>query len=351
MGRTQPSRGAPPSSQQKDARAKRAKQTVNKDIPALLKSYPQVQAGIDAAELISSPAAVCGPVTSPELTVRVNCGDTLEAAATATKDNNGRGRSRNVVVLNMASPLRPGGGFLNGATSQEESLCMRTTLLPSLKDEFYRLPEVGGIYTSDVLVFRSHDADATDLPKNQRFCIDVISSAMHRMPEIEEDGEGIKRYVNAPDRLAAEQKIRAVMRIARGRGAKKIVLGAWGCGAYGNPVQEISHAFHKVLMQESPSLNVTKGENQVGESWNGMECIFAINDRRLAHEFAEKFGTDVETSNESESDESEAEEQSESLSRIAQLEHQIANARSDMLRERLRATLEKLKALDKSSNS
>ncbi|RWA04683.1 hypothetical protein EKO27_g10427, partial [Xylaria grammica] len=77
-------------------------------------------------------------------------------------------------ILNMASPLSPGGGFLNGATSQEETLCMRTTLLPALRDEFYRLPELGVVYTPDVLVFRPSSfpsgggaTDETDiLPKN-----------------------------------------------------------------------------------------------------------------------------------------------------------------------------------------
>jgi len=38
----------------------------------------------------------------------------------------------------MASPLRPGGGVLTGATSQEEFLCARTTLYPSLREKFYR---------------------------------------------------------------------------------------------------------------------------------------------------------------------------------------------------------------------
>jgi hypothetical protein len=61
----------------------------------------------------------------------------------------------NPCILNMASPLRPGGGVLTGATSQEEFLCARTTLLPSLNESFYRLPEFGGVYTRDVLVFRS----------------------------------------------------------------------------------------------------------------------------------------------------------------------------------------------------
>lgn len=46
---------------------------------------------------------------------------------------------------------------------------MRSTLLPSLRDEFYRLPENA---LPDVLVFRGQDL--SPLPKNDRFFVDVI---------------------------------------------------------------------------------------------------------------------------------------------------------------------------------
>ena len=117
------------------------------------------------------------------------------------RQNNGR-----LAILNLASPLRPGGGFLNGATAQEEALCMRTTLYPALKEEFCRLPEVGAVYTPDVLMFRSHLPGYPDLPKYNRFFVDVVTSAMHRMPDIEEEKDGEKRYANEKDRLLAEDK-------------------------------------------------------------------------------------------------------------------------------------------------
>jgi hypothetical protein len=83
----------------------------------------------------------------------------------------------------MASPIRPGGGFLDGANSQEEFLCARTTLFPSLWDSFYRLPEIGGIYTPDVLVFRDSTPEANDLTKRDRYFLDVVSAGMFRFPD------------------------------------------------------------------------------------------------------------------------------------------------------------------------
>jgi uncharacterized protein (TIGR02452 family) len=73
---------------------------------------------------------------------------------------------------------------LSGATSQEESLCVRSTLYAFLREEFYRLPSRASIYTPDVLVFR--DQDLRDLPKRDRFYVDVISCAALQFPEVAE---------------------------------------------------------------------------------------------------------------------------------------------------------------------
>jgi uncharacterized protein (TIGR02452 family) len=179
-----------------------------------------------------------------------------------------------VAILNMASPLRPGGGVLTGATSQEENLCGRTTLYPSLREEFYRLPDVGGVYTPDVLVVRG---DEGELPPSQRFFVDVVTAAMLRMPNVE---GGV---YEDKDREMVVRKMRAVMRMARGHGVDGLVLGAWGCGAYGNPVGEVARAWRSVLCGK-------KDRGVHGEGWDGLEVVFAIKDRRMADEFAAAFG-------------------------------------------------------------
>ncbi|KAK5952882.1 hypothetical protein OHC33_006003 [Knufia fluminis] len=393
MGRTVPSIGAPPPSQRKDARAKRAKQTVNKDIPALLQAYSRARRGIEASELIVDPpaaefesedktskgrgvnskdvkqsietaanhpakASMDGSASSSiPFEIHFRVADTLDAATDLHRSSQSRSpKSSRIAVLNMASPLRPGGGFLNGATSQEESLCMRTTLYPSLKEEFYRLPEVGAIYTPDVLVFRSHDAEATDLPKNERFFVDVITAAMHRMPDVEEDEEGEKAYADDKDRDAAEQKMRAVMRIAKSKGVKKLVLGAWGCGAYRNPVSEIAAAWKRVLLSgghASPRTN-RKQNSSSAERWSGMRVVFAIKERKIAESFAACFGVELNEGSDSlgqrdiakdddDDDGGNEADDDELQAKIDELESQIATTRSDVLKDRLRSVLDKLK--------
>jgi uncharacterized protein (TIGR02452 family) len=139
---------------------------------------------------------------------------------------------------------------------------MRSTLLPSLRDEFYRLPENALIYTPDVLVFRPQDL--SPLPKSDRFFVDVISCAALRFPEVE-DG----KYVVEADCEAMVKKIRLILRSAVMKGCKRVVLGALGCGAYANPVQEVAEMFKRVICGNS--------KRKDDEAWESIEeIVFAI---------------------------------------------------------------------------
>ena len=238
-------------------RARLAKETINKTIPSLLISNSRAQIGVAGSQLLRDLPPISLPAT-PRPTIRVIDSDSFDAAQSLRMSY----PSGRVAVLSMASPLRPGGGILTGATSQEESLCMRSTLLPSLRDEFYRLPENALIYTPDVLVFRGQDL--SPLPKNDRFFVDVISCAALRFPEVE-DG----KYVVEADREVMMKKIRLILRAAVMKGCTRIVLGALGCGAYANPAQEVAEMFKKVICGNLKR----KGD----ETWGGTEeIVFAI---------------------------------------------------------------------------
>ncbi|KAI1738695.1 hypothetical protein F4680DRAFT_165464 [Xylaria scruposa] len=342
MGRTEPTIVKPPAAFRRDARAKRARATLNKVIPAMLSAHPRARRGVERSELVVDPPALplssdgkrrdaaasngrsaevktagrqkkkkrnkkmeedhrdndeeeekgetsrstahCPPPPPPPPRITLHVGDALTAAQALLLSHGSQnqknqhqhqhqgsvgaeafGRTyKKVGVLNMASPLAPGGGFLNGATGPEASLCLRTTLLPALRDEFYRLPELGVAYTPDVLVFRPGAAAAASnkrstgdgsegdeddvLPKNDRWFVDVASAAMLRLPETTDGGGDGWYYVSASDRALAERKMRAVLRVFAARGCEAVVLGAWGCGAHeGNPVSEIAAAWRRVL--------------------------------------------------------------------------------------------------------
>ncbi|KAI1653773.1 hypothetical protein F4813DRAFT_393357 [Daldinia decipiens] len=443
MGRTEPSVGRPPASFRRDARAKRAKATINKVIPPLLAAHPRARRGIEASELIIDPSSLLPSTQAPGAGTRrrtsrrpaadeghdegrelgekdgskgprisLRVADTLEAAYSLLlvpgheleQRRDLSNKISRVGVLNMASPLSGGGGFLNGASSQEESLCMRSTLLPSLRDEFYRLPELGVVFTPDVLVFRGsgsepqgkkkrsgekvsdgEDGDRDQigvgdtgsgrggeeeelLSKRDRWFIDVASAAMIRIPEIEVDEEsGFARYASATDRELAVRKMRAVLRVFAAKGVRRVVLGAWGCGAYGNPVGEIAKAWRKVLVSGSRDEN--KGENgqqkrkgkwkkreSDSDLWESFEhVVFAIKDAGMAHAFATAFGEGFLEINNSESggnnigsEDGEDEEEDASVKelrdKIRELEVRAGQAQTPQLRAGLSSVLAGLRS-------
>jgi uncharacterized protein (TIGR02452 family) len=289
-----------------------------------------------------------------ERTVKIVTTDTLTVVQLLSQHpNKPTKKAPNVCILNMASPLRPGGGVLAGATSQEEFLCARTTLLPSLKEEFYRLPEYGGIFTPDVLVFRSPAAlgdSSGDLGPSERYYVDVISAGMLRFPDLEGEEDEIKR-LGKKDRDVVERKMRAVLRIAEAKGTKKLVLGAWGCGAYGNPVADVAQAWRRVL-DGAPAAGSKKGKSTgKEETWSNLEdVVFAIPNTRMAKDFAKAFGSDVQVEdgpsglNENEEEEEEDEVAQELQARIDEMEGQISKVWNPDLKSRLGVVLDGLKA-------
>ncbi|KAI8712817.1 DUF2263 domain-containing protein [Fusarium sp. LHS14.1] len=367
MGRSEPSIGRPPAAFRKDARAKKAKATLNQTIPQLLSAHPRARRGIEATELIVDPSPGGGKAEikksngqdgsdppGPRLCLQV--ADTLTAARSLLARDTPSGvtidlgnKNARVAILNMASPLSPGGGFLNGASSQEESLCMRTTLLPSLKDEYYRLPEVGAIFTPDVLVFRDEEAEDV-LEKNDRFFVNCITSAMLRGPEIDVNELGRGSYTNEKDRELVLQKMKMVMRICQAKGVKRLVAGAWGCGAYGNPVGEIARAWKKVLL---PPRKSGKGKHKgTKETWDGVEeVVFAIKDSGMAEAFAEAFGEgllrqenpDADQDDEDEEVDPEEVKRQELQVKIRELEQRIEAAANPRVKEGLTSILEGLR--------
>jgi uncharacterized protein (TIGR02452 family) len=329
-------------------------------------SKPKGRKGHNSTDLDLNTLSLTSPSSPPALLpackiskIRVITTNTLTAAhilghppsRPSKPDQKASKKSPNVCILNMASPLRPGGGVLTGATSQEEFLCARTTLLPSLQESYYRLPEIGGIWSPDILVFHDHSplGDAKgELGPSERYWIDVISAGMLRFPELE-GGEDETKRLSKRDRAVVEKKMRAVLRIAVQKGVRKLVLGAWGCGAYGNPVVDIAQAWKNVLCAPANSGN-KKNRSEV-ESWPGLEeVIFAISNHRMAADFANAFdkSTVVEPGP---TDEAESEEDDEGEDKVAEelrakileMEGQVSKVWNPDLKARMGVILEGLR--------
>lgn len=160
------------------------------------------------------------------------------------------------IVLNMANRKQPGGGGMYGTNAQEESIFRRTNLFQSLylycdfgqqygierKSESYPLDRNwGGIYSPCVSVFRMSSKDAYAL-LDKPYQVNVVTVAAINYPELDDDG-----HLMPVQAEGTKNKIRTIYRIALSNSHTAIVLGAWGCGAFGNPPADIARLFHEVL--------------------------------------------------------------------------------------------------------
>lgn len=182
-----------------------------------------------------------------------------------------------------------------------------------------------------------------ELAVSERWWVSVISAGMLRFPELE--GEEGNRRLGRRDKEMVEKKMRAVMRIAQGKGITKVVLGAWGCGAYGNPVIDIAEAWKKVLKSGVGTHGKGRRER---ETWKGIEeVVFAISQRGMAREFAGVFGLEVEAGpGQDDEDEEEDEDKvaEELRGKIKEMEGQVSQVWNPDLKARMGKILEGLKA-------
>ena len=151
-----------------------------------------------------------------------------------------------VVALNFASATHPGGGFTSGARAQEESLARSSGLYACLVDnpmyEFHQARHDAmytsyTIYSPDVPIIRTDDGELLDEPW---LCSFITAAAPNA------NAAHSRSPARGPAVLAAfEERIHKVLTIGRIHGHPAIVLGAWGCGAFGNNSEDMAPLFAK----------------------------------------------------------------------------------------------------------
>ena len=149
------------------------------------------------------------------------------------------------LALNFANGVRPGGGFLGGARAQEEALCRASALFATLEgDAMYDAHQQRTrpdstdwmILSPDVPVFRTDDGTALDEP----WRLSVITSAAPVAYLIGQPEAG--------DLL--QRRMQRLFAVARAYGYETLVLGAWGCGAFGNDTERTARDFRSLLVGE-----------------------------------------------------------------------------------------------------
>ncbi len=170
--------------------------------------------------------------------------DSYEAAIEMLKSvPAGPNEKPGVLVLNFANPVHPGGGVTRGANAQEEDLCRRSTLYLSLTSraagEMYQYNSALRSYcASDFMLLSPYveilkDSEGMSLPDT--YVVSVLTAAA---PMVSRGGIEKGRL---HDLLT--QRIHAIFQVAAYCGYRDLVLGAWGCGAFGNDPETMATLF------------------------------------------------------------------------------------------------------------
>jgi len=150
-----------------------------------------------------------------------------------------------LVVLNFASARNPGGGFIRGAKAQEEDLARCSGLYPCLVKalDYYEANRAQTsllytdhlIYSPKVPWFRTRNRHAPD-----RVCLASVITA-----PAPNAGEALRRDPGAGPQIEAALRHRAalVLALARDRGHRNLLLGAWGCGVFRNDPARVADVF------------------------------------------------------------------------------------------------------------
>ena len=170
-------------------------------------------------------------------------------------------------VLNFASYKNPGGMFINGSKAQEECLCHESYLYNVLKefDNYYdwnnkhknkALYLNRAIYSPNVRFERDEDV---------AFC-DVITCASPNKT-------ASQKYCYVSDEENSKvlrDRIEFILKIAQDNLVETLILGAFGCGVFGQSPIEVATIFKELLTTKYQCFNKVifaipdkKGENYI----------------------------------------------------------------------------------------
>ena len=222
---------------------------------------------LNSAKVYKSPVDVCDVGTRydtvTEGCINADCVDVAEKLIS---------QGYNPAILNLASARKPGGGYRDGMGAQEESLCYVSTLSLSLyqfgdpkyvniRESGVPLREIaypldlnwGGIYSPDVTFFRNNAKSFYTL-RDSSFSCDVMTVAAicfngrsHYADIDEMSFRAENGGFTAEGNEIMLNKIRTVFRMGVEHGKDSLVLGAFGCGAYRCPPDEVAVQFRTVM--------------------------------------------------------------------------------------------------------
>ena len=168
-------------------------------------------------------------------------------------------------VLNFASATKPGGGFLNGARAQEESIARSSSLYVSLTTDaarpFYTLhtgrSENYGFYTHAMIyspmVYLFRDDDGTWL---EPIPVDIVTSPpvnAGKVRRLYPHRDGLERKIED----AMYERMGRILALFEMKGATSLVLGSFGTGVFQNDVGMVARIWRDLLIKRDARYRTT----------------------------------------------------------------------------------------------
>lgn len=159
-------------------------------------------------------------------------------------DNFGNGK---IIALNFANAMYAGGGYVLGGNAQEESLCRSSMLYYTIKSQkeyywtnrFHILPDYTDtmIYSHNVPVIRD---DSGNMLENPIKCDFITCPAVNR---------NFARFMFSEKRITSVMtaRIQKIITLAVAKNPDVLILGAFGCGMFGNKRETVFSIFENAV--------------------------------------------------------------------------------------------------------
>ncbi len=156
-------------------------------------------------------------------------------------------RGKSTIVLNFANANTAGGAYALGGNAQEESLCRCSMLYYTIKEcgEYYKrnrlhiLPDYtdGMIYSENVPVIRDESGKLLREPLECDFITCPAVNKRLASPFMNND------KLN----MIMKRRISRIISLAASKAPDIVILGAFGCGAFGNDRKDVYPMFEEAI--------------------------------------------------------------------------------------------------------
>lgn len=170
-------------------------------------------------------------------------------------------------LMNFASAKNVGGGFLTGANAQEEAIARVSNLSTeqekffeeyyqyNRKDNFFGLYSNRMIYSNDIEVFKNDDGEYIKNSTGDKVHPVIVDVMTVPAPNRTVTKKYIGEVSNSDVKDALRERIDNTLRAFANRECKHLILGAFGCGVFGNSPTDVAKIFRQRLSKNGEFYN------------------------------------------------------------------------------------------------